>query len=534
MSDSYEFATHRRQLAFTTGIFPTATQLWVRALDSMEARPVPGTEGALDPFWSADGRAIGFFTINELKTIDLAGGPPRALSAANVASAGGATWNEDDVIVFGSPTGLLRVAATGGEPTQVTSVDAARGEVGHAWPQFLPDGEQLLFVATSRSGQEQDLYLTSLKPEAPPSLLLPTTARARYATPGYLLFHSGSGLMAQPFDADARAVTGDGVRVVDEVFSSEESGGPLFSTSDRGGLAYVGAGGSALTQLRWVDRSGADLGAISDPGDYEDPVLSPDERRIAVEKDEDIWILDASRGGEVRFTLNPGFDGNPVWSPDGDRIVFTSMRAGGDGLYEKDLLEARPPRLLLERSGVNPPYAWSADGAFVSVSVLSPDTSYDILLLPMSGDHQPTIFLQTPYYEGLGMSSPDGRWMAYSSEESGDRQIYIQPFPEPGGQWAISTEGGREPRWRGDGKELYYLSAAREVMAVDIDIDTAEDTPVVGIPHRLFVPALSSKGQRNVFDVTADGQRFLVNTLAEGEVPARITWVLNWTAELEP
>ena len=392
-------------------------------------------------------------------------------------------------------------------------------------PHFLPDGGHLLFIAGGPE-QEAELYVTSVKSGAT-ELLLRTTSMARYAAPGYLVFARGTSLLAQPFDVGQLAVTGPPVRLADDVVST-----PIYdfdiSISDHGGLAYANAVGAA-SQLRWLDRTGNDLGPVGRPGDHRDPVVSPDEARIAVERTGDIWLLDALRGTEQRFTFDSPREAVPIWSPDGTRIVFSSSPPGG--LYVKDVAGARSPQVLLETNALTLPTDWSLDGESVSYTTQGADLSWDLGQLSMSGDGRPTSFLQTPFREWAGMLSPDGRWMAYDSNESGERQVYVQPI-SPGGQLLISRDGGMMPRWRGDGRELYYVSRDNELMAVEIE--TTGDSLDVGIPRSLFrVSFREPEGARNVFDVTADGQRFLVNTLVEDAGSQSITWVLNWTAELE-
>ena len=523
------------QLAFVAGPSGAAVQMWVRPLDSVEARALPGTEGAASPFWSPDGRSIGFFTETELRTIDLAGGPPQTVCANP--EGGGGTWNEDNVIVFGSRTGLFQVPAGGGEPTRMTTVDGDRGETFHGYPQFLPDGESFLFhVEAPEELEAAGIYVGSLEPGATPSLLLRTNNMAQHAAPGYLLVGRGTSLVMRRFDVERLAITGDPVRVAEGVRMrlSASRGGRAdsagFSTSHQGNLAYMSAVGPVLTQWRWLDRSGTNLGTVGDPGD-ENAVLSPDETRIAVERDGDIWLLDNASGSRgQRFTFDTALDIGPIWSPDGDRIVFSSLRDGRPGdLYEKEATGASEAQLLLETNSRKEPFNWSAD--FVSYN----ETQRGIWLLgPMSGDYRPTSFLQTPFYEDFGVLSPDGRWMAYTSNESGEFQVVVQGVPPSGGKWEISTTGGTMARWRADGRELYYVSLDGELMAVDVEAvgDTLERGT---IPQPLF--PLSSRipdpDPRNVFDVTADGQRFLVNTLVEGPGSTSITWVLNWTADLE-
>ena len=295
----------------------------------------------------------------------------------------------------------------------------------------------------------------------------------------------------------------------------------------------MGGGFSAVTQLRWLDRSGAELGTVGEPREYHDPLLSPDETKVAVERDGDVWILDLSRETEQRLTFDPAPDIMPIWSPDGNRIVFTSFRDGRPGdLYEKTAAGSGQARLVLESDYIKPVSDWSADGEFVLYAEFHPETSVDLWLLPLSGDRQPTLFLQTPFFEADGVFSPDGRWMAYDSTESGELQVYVQSVPPSGGKWQVSATGGAFPQWRGDGQELYYVSLANDLMAVDVEAEG--DTLEVGIPQPLFHLASDpTYMQRNPFDVAADGQRFLVNALVEDSLSTPITWVLNWAAQLE-
>ncbi len=337
--------------------------------------------------------------------------------------------------------------------------------------------------------------------------------------------------MAQPFDLERLELTGGPVRVGGGVLSDPTLGSLGVSTSDQGGLAYVPAVASTLTQLRWLDRAGNELGTVGAPGDYQNPALAPDERRVAVQRDGDIWLLDLERGTDQRFTFDSADDQWPVWSPDGDRILFASTReARPFDLYLKGSAGTEPAQLLLENDRLKVPFGWSRDGEQVSYTTL--DTDYDLWLLPMSGDRQPTSFLSTSFQDGSGVISPDGRWMAYWSDESVESRVYVRTVPPSGGQWQISTAEGFSPQWSADERELYWVTQDNKLMAVDIDV--TGDAPVVGTPQVLFETLFRSTPiQRNVFDVSADGERFLVNTLVEGALSAPITWVLDWTAELE-
>ena len=293
----------------------------------------------------------------------------------------------------------------------------------------------------------------------------------------------------------------------------------------------------ARSQLRWVDRLGGELGYVGEPGGYENPVLSPDEGRIAVERDGDIHILDLTRGGtDERFTFDAAPEGHPVWSPDGQLIIYGVERDGPTDLYEKAAGGASPERLLLESDVRLIPTDWSSDGEFLAYSVFPALSFSDLWLMPMSKDQPASAFFETPFSETFGVFSPNGRWLAYQSNESGDAQVYVQSVPPSGDKEQVSTQGGRGPQWRGDGRELYYVAPGDNLMAVDID--TEGNALDVGLPQTLFqVPFRRNRGttQRNVFDVTADGQRFLVNTrIDEVNVTTPATVILNWSAGLEP
>ena len=397
----------------------------------------------------------------------------------------------------------------------------------------MPDGDHFIFLGGTDAGDEpRGVYVGSLDEGTTEPLGLPTGHMAGYAAPGYLLFERSGSLMTQSFDPERRLLTGEPVRAVEAVFQDVVRDWVGFSTSDQGDLAFVGADSSTPNQLRWFDRAGADLGTVGQPGNYYDPALSPDETQAAVERDRDIWLLDLSRGTEQRLTVDPMPDRFPTWSPDGDRVAFTSMREGRPGdLYVSDSAGSGVPQLLLESGAFKLPYDWSADGAFLTYSAQSAGSAFDIWMLPMSGDRQPTSFLETPFTESSPMLSPDGRWVAYTSPRSGEYQVYARRVASGDCLRQLSVDGGDNPQWRGDGRELYYRSPDDMVMAVAIS-ETNNELEV-GIPQPLFRMALRTEPQRSRFDVTADGQRFLVNTRVDGARSAPITWVLNWMEELE-
>ena len=406
----------------------------------------------------------------------------------------------------------------------MTTLEGAGG--AHIWPQFLPDGDHFLFLENATSS----IRIGSLEEATVSSAVLQTRFAARYAWPGYLVFDQDGALVAQRFDPERQALTGDPVRVVDgEVLRDEADGTLAFSTSDQGGLAFVA--GDTQTQVRRLDRTGVELDAVTPAGDFRNPVLAPaGEDRVAVERDGDIWVFNLERGTNDKFTFAPRADIFPIWSPGADRIVFSSNRGGTADLWVKGTAGAEEPALLLHTDAAKFATAWSADGAFLSFT--SAGQGYDLWLLPMSGN-RPTSFLVTPFSEGGGVISPDGRWMAYYSNESGERRIYLQTVPPSSGKWPISTAGGSMPRWSADGRELYWVTLDHQQL-IAVDMDTSGDAPVVGTPQLLFrAPFRRTTFGRNVFDVSKDGW-FLVNTYIEGAPSAPITWVLDWAADLEP
>jgi Tol biopolymer transport system component/predicted Ser/Thr protein kinase len=531
------------QVAFISGLAPTS-HIWLRRLDSMDTRMVQGTEDARgDPFWSPDGRFLAFFTTTALKTIDVtAGAPPQTICRGDVCGnrTRGGTWNEDGVILIGGEPGagasvqerggLLRIPASGGAPVVLTTLDESRGELSHEYPQFLPDGTRFLFLAVATAEQESGIYIGSLDSQAAPVKVLATNKMARYAD-GHLLFGRADALMAQPFDIKALTFVGEAVRVAEGMSSSSMAPNRLgFAVSRARSLTYVSST-STLTQLRWLDRSGARLSTLGEPDEYQNPVVSPDGKLVAFERAGDIWIIDSSGGSARRLTTHAAADRWPIWSADGSHVVFASYRDGRDGLYQKPAGGTQTEQLLLETPFTPLPFNWSADGRFLSFSTVDSERSYDMWILPMSGERHALSFRATPAYEGAGVVSPNGRWIAYHSNANGAFQIYVESVPSQGTEWQITTSGGSRPRWRRDGRELYYVSPGNEVMAVEID--TTRDSVDFGVPRGLFqVPFREAPIQRNVFDVTADGQRFLVNASA-GARAGSITWVLNWHEELK-
>ncbi len=533
-----------RRLAFVAATSDGKSLLYVRTLEALTAQALPGTEGASYPFWSPDSRFVGFFADAKLKKIEATAGP--ALALCDAQEARGGTWGEEGVILFAkrySP--IYRVSASGGVAVEVTKLDAARQEVTHRWPQFLPDGRHFLYLAspTGSENEKNAVFLASLD-GTEKRLLLPVFSNVAYAS-GHLLFVREGTLMAQPFDVRRRRLSGDSFPVVEGIQYDPVFARAVFSVSNNGVLAYQGGTAQTRSRLVWCDRSGKPLDSIGEPDVHFRPRLSPDGRRIAVTIYEtrsgnyDIWIYEAARGIKTRFTFDPARDLFPVWSPDGRSIVFASERKGpklgfgsvGTGdLYQKNSDGTGSEELLLQSADDKSPTSFSPDGRFLAYHTGSRvgKTKSGVWILPLSGDRKPFPFLQTQFNDYGADFSPDGRWIAYASDESGRPEIYVTRFPGPAGKWQVSTNGGIDPRWRRDGKELFFVRPAPlQLMAAEVKTGSSFES---GAPRALF-PLRSFIG--TLYDASGDGQRILVNMPTEEETSSPITLVLNWTADLK-
>jgi Tol biopolymer transport system component len=528
-----------------------ASQLWLRSLATTTVRRLVGTEGARRPFWSPDGRSVGFMAGNALKRIDLGGGAPQTL--APVTSGGGATWGANGVLVFAPITRgmLMRVSETGGVVTAATTF--AQGQVGHLAPQFLPDGRRFLFTALG-TPDATGIYLGTLDGSAPIRLTPGDSAgvylpdgpgrAGSFRGSGWLLWSRAGTLVAQRLDVAKAALTGEVVTVADGVAIDPLSRN-VVSVAATGLVAYRTAAGGQR-QLTWVDRSGAARGTVFDPDATQThPNVSPDGRRVVVARmgqsnTADLYLLEGARS--IRLTFDAADDWHPIWSPDSTRIVFRSNRTGVDDIYQKLASGAGVDERLVASDQVKTPESWSADGRYLLYRSIDPQTSLDLWVVPMFGERTPSIFLKTPFREGYGAFSPDGRWVAYqSNQESGRNEIYLRPFvplasagnpPAPaGGQWQVSTAGGIYPRWRHDSKELYYLNPAGAMMAAPIAVIGA--TPAPGMPVVLFPTRIVGGGedtaQGRQYDVASNG-RFLINTVLDNAA-APITLLQNWNPD---
>ena len=506
------------------------TSLWVRSFDVAAPWEVAGTKGASQPFWSPDSRSIGFFAEGALKRVALDGGAIQILCSLRTMA--GATWSPRGVIVFSQLNVLGRIPDNGGIPVLLPPL-APQADAVPIWPQFLPDGERYLFRVVRGPRARQGLFVGSLHTQTI-TRVLDTTVNVVPAGP-YLLFIRSGSLMAQPFDVNRVQVSGEPVAIVEQVLENlGELAGPSVSASDTGVLAYR-ALHAFPTTLTWFDRSGLSLQTLSAPVGCRNPEISPDGRRVAVECPEfgantrDVWVLDAISGAPARLTTDPGDDSDPIWSPDGRWIVFSSGRDGGHDLYRRASTGAGHDERLLRTPRTKYPSSWSRDGRFILFTSREEDTGWDVWLLPPDGKPAPIVY--TPAVEIEPQLSADGRWLAYTSDESGRMDVYIRPFRTAGGPWRISTGGGSDPRWRDDGSELYYLSPDRALMVVGV---TSAVRLEVAKPKLLFQTRTSGPlglGVRFNYAVAPGGQRFLITTDLPEARPSPINIVLNWTVD---
>jgi len=511
------------------------TSIWVRPLDGFAPYQLSDTEGASRPFWSPDSRYVAFFIgRSQLKKAPVAGGPAQLICEAD-GGADGAWGSSGEILFDGRATDAIRrVSASGGAATQATHPDAAKGEAGHAWPFFLPDGKRYLFLAMSkRVGDKATIHVGSLdKPGS--TAITPSDSRAEYAN-GYLLYVLQGTLVARRFDPDKLAVSGEPIPLVEHV-SVDANDTASFSVSTNGVMAFVQGEAAATSELVWLDRSGKELGKIGEPGPYFDLALSPDGTRLAygfAEKSgtQDIWVRDLKRDVASRLTFNPRNDMWPVWSPDGRRIAFCTDRDGHFALMMRDAsgTGTEQPVYGAEDAEVGAT-DWSRDGRTVALDILPASRRWDIKTLAMDGTSKPVDYLVGDATDRMAMFSPDGRFLAYASNESGTSEVYVQTFPASGGKWQISNGGGSQPVWRGDGRELFFVSPGGTLQAVPVSIGGAFEP---GIPKILFKRPFEIGGiLRNRYTVSSDGQRFLLNAAREAGHSTPFSVVLNWPATL--
>ena len=527
-----------RRLAIAASDANQNHRLYLRSLDSDALRPIPGTDGAESSiFWSPDGRFIGFFSGDKLKKVAVAGGPP--VTVCDSSRGIGGSWSPKDEILFTQDLligGLVRVPAAGGVPTSLTHPDPARHEQVHLWPQVLPDGRHFLFYAVTAPRKDSAVRIGSLdsRETRDTKVLFVSESAAIFAPPDHLLFVRDKALIAQRFDPVRLELEGEPAPVADGV--PVRLGGRLPVSAGPGVVAWRG-GTETTSQLLWFDRSGKQVSAISPPEPFRDPALSPDARHVVANRFDtptgvwDLSVLDLVHGTAARLTFGEASDYCPLWSPDGTRVVFASERNGVFQLYQKRSDGSGPEEPLLANGRTKSPTCWSSDGRYIVYEETDPKTRRDLWILPTSGDRKPFAYLRTGADEFQGELSPDGRRMAYVSDESGRWEIYVQPFPATGAKWQISTAGGTQPRWRRDGRELFYLSLDRKIMASDVAAGASFQP---GSPKTLFqtnVTCCAGIGT-DEFVPAPDGQRFLISTLkSDSESAPPISILLGWREE---
>ena len=532
-----------RTVIFTGTTADGTTRLWVRRLDSLTATSIPETDDATLPFWAPDSEAVGFFAAGKLWTIAVAGGPPQVV--ANAPSGRGGTWNRDGTIVFAPDRDgpLFSVPESGGSPLPVTALGA--NERGHLWPEFLPDGQHFLYLADSLAPEHHHLSVGDLFTRQSRHLF-GLASNAVYAPEGYLLFERDRKLVAQPFDAAGLKVSGDPVTLAEHVVQQWNLEHKTDVSVSSTGLLVFRTMGGFDTQLVWRDGSEQRSAFVRTTAGYSEPVFSPDQTRVAVDIfhlqpsrrfgfgsahiTSDIWILDRATAEATPFTSEPGAEFDPAWSPDGRRIAYSSNRRGTLDLFQKNADGTGVEELLLTSPLWKHAQTWSPDGRFLVFVTVDPKTRFDIWLLPMTGERTPQPLVCTDASEQQVQISPNGRWFAYTSNESGRSEVYVQAFPSPTQRWQISTAGGGDARWSADGRQLFYIAEDRQLMSVPVKSgDAFEQGSAVPLFDTGMNPHWGTS--RNHYDVTRDGRFLMMVPVADDRThPFNIT--LNWTAHL--
>ena len=528
-----------QRLVYTAGR-AGRSQLFLRPMDQLEASPITGTEDGSGPFFSPDGEWVGFFTRDKLKKVSLRGGAP--LVVCDAMSRRGASWGPDNTIVLASGAGpLMRVSADGGALQPFTTLDTNTGETEHRWPEILPDGKAVVFnIATAADPNASSIAVRRL--DTSEQKLLPEAGLSpRYVPPragsgktGHLVFVRAGSLMAAPFDSGRLELTGRPFLVMQGVAVSF-TGSAHFSISHEGSLVYLpgGPGGGPTLgtgELIWVDRQGAAQPVSRNRQVYAVHSLSPDGRRVAVSimagGATDVWVLDVARDTLTRLTLEGGVNGSPLWTPDGKRVTYYASRQGPPSLYWRPADGSGPEERLTSPGGSQRPNSWSPDAKVLAFDQDGQGTGRDLWLLPTDSERKPRPFLQTKFDERMARFSPDGRWLAYAANDSGRFEVYVQPFPGPGAKSQVSTDGGDEPVWSRNGRELFYRNGDK-ILAVYVKTAPAF---TAGTPRALFQGQYSTFPGRASYDVSADGRRFLMTRSTEQQsAPAQsLHVVLNW------
>jgi Tol biopolymer transport system component len=520
--------------------------LWLRPLDAMKPTPIPGTEGGFAPFWSPDSQSIGFFADKALKKVDINGGPARTICDAE-AMPGGGSWSRSGIILFapGQGTPLYQVPASGGKPQLVLKQHSGKFERADLWPQFLPDGNHFVFFVLSDSQANTGVYTGALdSPEY--QLLFASETNAVYSTQagtdsaknGYLLFIRDRSLMGQAFNAGSLQLHGEPITLAEDVGAVKSLSLAPISISNNAMLVYQSVG-EATRQFSWMDRGGRALVNVTNTGEWGPPRISPDGTRAVAaklgkdRKNADLWMIDQA-GNTTQFTTGPAHKGSPVWSPDGSRIAYFVNQEGSYDIFVSPANSGVRADLLLKTAQAKYPTDWSRDGKYLLFGVLTEGSRSDVWAMSMV-DRRAGPLLDTVYSEGYGALSPDGKWLAFQSDESGRNEVYVQPFDGvlrgTRQRWDVSAQsGGGLPRWRADGKEMFYMTNSGRMMSVKVHPSGSEFA--CDLPQALF-QTRPVPNSWNLYDVTPDGQRFLMNLPMEWSASSPITVMTNWTEKLK-
>jgi Tol biopolymer transport system component/tRNA A-37 threonylcarbamoyl transferase component Bud32 len=527
--DGFALSPDGKLLVYSAAPESGNRSLWLRALNAIEATPIAGTQNGQFPFWSPDSRHIGYFADGKLKRVEAKGGPTQAL--AEVVGARGGSWNATGTIVytprFRGP--VMRIPEGGGEAVSLAEPAADRGETSHRWPQFLPDGRHVLFLSQTNEGGSTDdrsrIEIMNVESGERRELFLANSSMV-YSPTGHILYWSQGALYARPFDAGRLEITGDAFPIVDKVQYTVNEMAEM-SVDGLGNLVYqTGSDVTGVSRLVVMERSGDYLGALTEDGRYLSLVLSPDETRLAYEDTGDIWIRDLQRGAATRLTFDGSDEYSPVWSPDGRWVAYSSNRGRQSIIFRKQASGVGNEESIYTSEGMEIwASGWAPDGQSLIVNIEGPTTGWDLWRVPADGG-EPSVLVQSPYVDVDGHYSPDGQHVAYTSEQSGRQEIYIQQLAAPGGRWQISTEGGIQPSWRGDGKEIFFLSLDSVLMAAEIS--TAGEVSV-GIPAVVAEPPLR-KGEYYPYTSYRDGQKFVVNLSTNTLGTRPLTLIQNWPA----
>jgi serine/threonine protein kinase len=520
-----------RKIAFVAVDSSGNTNLYVRALNSLAALPLPNTQGAYYPFWSPKNDFVGFFMNGKLEKIDASGGPP--LTICDAPSGRGGSWSKDDVIVFApSYTGpLFQVPAAGGVASQVTRLDSARQETTHRFPCFLPDGIHFLFFAGAGGENSDEGVMVGSLDGSTLKKVSDGHSDALYAN-GYLLFVRQQILLAQPFDADKLELRGNAVPIAEQIRFDLTYNRGSFAASQNGLLIFEGGVGLPLRQLAIINRAGTTIRGLKGAESVQEGAFSPDGKKVAyssfdnTQRNEDIWVYDIEREIKTRLTFEPRAETDPIWSPDGKHILYYSNKDAKNGIYQKNADGTGSDEEIVSHPTNIFPTSWSQDGKWIATTT---DPRRDIVIYPAEGKKSPNVFLNTDFVEEEGRFSPDGKWILYMADESGQQEVYVRPFPGPGGKWQVSSNGiAYRAFWKGDGKEIYYISRDGKMMAAEVSASGSSFS--VGQIKTLF--DAYTKGVSILDDVSRDGERFLVVYNPVESNSDQLTLVTNWNAEL--